>query len=71
MGWLCWPETKDTDMNATDLKQIRELLGWTQARLARELRISRRTLENWEQGRNMIPACAATVIRQIADREEK
>ena len=39
------------ELSAPDVKAVREQLGLSQTRMAAFLNVSRRTLENWEQGR--------------------
>ena len=40
-----------TDLSGEQIKQIREALDISRAVFAHQLRVSLRTLENWEQGR--------------------
>lgn len=53
----------DADM----IREIREKLHISRAVFARRLRISARTLENWEQGRAKPNAQAATLIMMVRD----
>lgn len=50
-------------MTPTELKQLRALLGWTQARLAQELGVHRNTVARWEMGLWPIPLGYAKLIR--------
>ena len=40
-----------TELTGDQIKQIREALGISRTVFAHQLRVSKRTLENWEQGR--------------------
>jgi len=55
---------------ATSVAGIRESLGLSQQELADLLGISRRTLENWEQGRRE-PTGAAKVLLRVAHSHPK
>ena len=61
-------------INAEMIRDIREKLHVSRAVFARRLRVSARTLENWEQGRAKPNAQAATLImmvRQFPDTLDK
>ncbi len=57
-------------LHAASVSGVRERLGLSQQELADLLGISRRTLENWEQGRRE-PTGAAKVLLKIAGRHPK
>lgn len=54
-------------IHAASVAGVRERLGLSQQELADLLGISRRTLENWEQGRRE-PTGAAKVLLKVAER---
>jgi len=56
------PLKVDADM----IRNIREKLHVSRAVFARRLRVSARTLENWEQGRAKPNAQAATLIMMVS-----
>ena len=53
-------------VNAEMIRDIREKLHVSRAVFARRLRVSSRTLENWEQGRAKPNAQAATLIMMVS-----
>ena len=55
--------SRATALELTDIKEVREKTGLTQAEFAARLHISARTLQNWEQGRRYPTGPAATLIR--------
>lgn len=57
-------------IHAASVTGVRERLGLSQQELADLLGISRRTLENWEQGRRE-PTGAAKVLLKVAERHPK
>lgn len=57
-------------LHAASVTGVRERLGLSQQELADLLGISRRTLENWEQGRRA-PTGAAKVLLKVAERHPK
>lgn len=57
-------------LHAASVSGVRERLGLSQQELADLLGISRRTLENWEQGRRE-PTGAAKVLLKVAERHPK
>ncbi|MDB6128174.1 MAG: helix-turn-helix domain protein [Verrucomicrobia bacterium] len=57
-------------LHAVSVTGVRERLGLSQQELADLLGISRRTLENWEQGRRE-PTGAAKVLLKVAERHPK
>lgn len=67
------PETwrrRQAALHAASVIGIRERLGLSQQELADLLGISRRTVENWEQGRRE-PTGAAKVLLKVAARHPK
>lgn len=55
-------------LSAPDVKAIREQFGMSQSDMATFLNVSKRTLENWEQGRRG-PAGPAQTLLRIMERE--
>ena len=53
-----------------DVKGIRKKLGLTQAEFARRFGLSRRTIEQWEQGR-AVPDRPARILLAVIDREHR
>ncbi|HUG10213.1 MAG TPA: helix-turn-helix domain-containing protein [Opitutaceae bacterium] len=58
---------RQAKLKAVSVSEVRENLGLSQQELADLLGISRRTLENWEQGRRE-PTGAAKVLLRVAER---
>lgn len=58
------------EFSAPDVKTVREKFGMSQADMATFLNVSKRTLENWEQGRRGPTGPARTLLR-IMDREPR
>lgn len=54
-----------SEITSTELVKLREKLHLSQAVFARYLRINKRTLENWEQGRAKPNAQAALLIKMV------
>ena len=52
-------------ITSAELVRLREELHLSQAMFARYLRINKRTLENWEQGRAKPNAQATVLIRMV------
>jgi len=50
-------------VNPLDVKAIREKAGLSQSELANMMRVSVRTLQNWEQGRRRPTGPASALIR--------
>ncbi|MBT3093696.1 MAG: helix-turn-helix domain-containing protein [Candidatus Thiodiazotropha sp. (ex Lucina pensylvanica)] len=48
-----------------EVKAIRESMGFSQARFARTFGVSKRTVENWEQGRRRLTGAARTLLRLV------
>ena len=53
-----------------DVKSIRKQFGLSQSQMATFLNVSKRTLENWEQGRRSPTGSAQTLLR-IMEREPR
>lgn len=53
-------------MDGTDIKRIRDSLEMSQAEFALLLRVSVRTLQNWEQNRNT-PSASGVALLQLAE----
>lgn len=53
------------ELQSGELAQLREKLNVSQAVFAQYLRINKRTLENWEQGRAKPNAQAAVLIKLV------
>ena len=51
-----------SDMTPEKFKEIREMLGWSQAQMADYLGINYRTVGRWELGRTRIPHMAALLV---------
>ncbi len=56
-----------TEVELNDVAQARQSTGLSQAQFAEALHISKRTLQEWEQGRRS-PSGAAQALIQIAKR---
>lgn len=56
-------------MSPTELRQLRLLLGWSQARLAQELGVHPHTISKWERGvpGYPIPLVVAKYLRLITE----
>ena len=65
------PETLPRrEISAPDVKAVREQFGLSQSQMAAFLNVSKRTLENWEQGRRGPTGPAQTLLR-IMEREPR
>jgi putative transcriptional regulator len=49
------------------IRQCRELKGWTQERLARDLGVSLNTVQRWESGKNQPSPLALEKLQKILD----
>jgi DNA-binding transcriptional regulator YiaG len=56
---------KEYRMSGTELKDIRERLGYTQAELAKEVGVKTDTVSKWEQGRRNIPAPVEKLLKLL------
>ena len=61
------PERDSPNVSGEEIKELRARLSVSRSVLARYLRTSTRTLENWEQGRAQPNDQAALLIRLIAN----
>lgn len=52
-----------TEFSEPEVKNIRERVGLSQSRFATLIGVSKRTLENWEQGRRHPTGPAKTLLR--------
>lgn len=50
-------------MNSARVKKLRRRLRWTQIKLAKQMGVCRRTVQNWEK--RGCPAMASTVLRTL------
>ena len=57
-------------LGAYDVKQARKVLGVTQMKFARMLRVSPETVRKWEQGRNPIEGPAGILIKGLIQKPE-
>ncbi len=59
------------NMTGKQFKKLRESIGYTQAKLAKELDLYIRTVSRWETGELPVPKVAELSLRFIADRARK
>jgi putative transcriptional regulator len=52
---------------AYKIRQCRELKGWTQERLAREIGVSLNTVQRWESGKNQPSPLALEKLQRLLD----
>ncbi|MFC1320444.1 MAG: helix-turn-helix domain-containing protein [gamma proteobacterium symbiont of Ctena orbiculata] len=57
--------SRSFDYPDPEVKAIRESMGYSQARFARTFGVSKRTVENWEQGRRRPTGAARTLLRFV------
>lgn len=57
--------SRSFDYPDPEVKAIRESMGYSQARFARTFGVSKRTVENWEQGRRRPTGAARTLLRLV------
>ena len=55
---------------ATDVQAVRARTGLSQSEFARLMRVSTRTLQNWEQRRRQPTGPAAALLKMVADAPE-
>ena len=55
---------------ATDVQAVRERIGLSQSEFARLMRVSTRTLQNWEQRRRQPTGPAAALLTMVATAPE-
>ena len=60
-----------SNITAAKLKKIRQLHGWSQEDLARELGVSFATVNRWENGKTKPSRLAQDKIRQVANMESR
>lgn len=53
-------------MDGSELRRIRERLGWTQRRLADELGVAENSVARWERDELGMRATAERLVRRIA-----
>jgi putative transcriptional regulator len=58
--------SRSFDFPEPEVKAIRERLGVSQSRFAIILGVSKRTVENWEQGRRHPTGAARSLLRVVA-----
>lgn len=58
-------------MTGTELKRIREELGWTQSRIANEIGVTANTMARWERGEIKIYEPAARLIGFVSQGRKK
>lgn len=56
-------------MTGTDLRALRQLLGWSQGRLAEELGVSQSAVSRWENDDRTIPGPVQRLLERL-DREQ-
>ncbi len=57
-------------MNPEQLKAWRNALGWSQWKLAKMLRVHRRTISAWEHGRQSSPPFLALALNELKRRHQ-
>lgn len=55
-------------INSRNVKQLREKLGWSQEKLARDLSVSVNTIRRWEKGINEPSTLAKNVLLNLLKR---
>ena len=60
------PELRHTALPATDVQAVRERTGLSQSEFAQLMRVSTRTLQNWEQHRRQPTGPAAALLAMVA-----
>jgi putative transcriptional regulator len=58
------------ELSAPDVKAIREAFGLSQSQMAVFLDVSKKTLQNWEQGRRGPTGAAQTLLRVMEKEPE-
>lgn len=49
------PDTRTKELDPEKLRRLRRARGWSQERLAEELRVNKKTIERWERGNPIFP----------------
>ena len=52
-------------MTGKQFKELRESIGYTQARLAKEIDVTIRSLTRWETGKTPIPKIAEIALKHL------
>ena len=60
-----------SDNIAAELKKLRQIHGWSQEYLARELGVSFATVNRWENGKTKPSRLAYDKIKQVANMESR
>jgi transcriptional regulator with XRE-family HTH domain len=58
-------------MKGSDLRKLREKLGWTQVEMAKALFVAANTVARWERDERSITESRALMIRMLVDREKR
>lgn len=56
-------------MKATEVRELRQRLGWSQGRLARAMHVALQTVKCWEAGRRSISPAMELLMFLIEERE--
>ena len=64
------PVLRHVALPATDVQAVRERTGLSQSEFARLMRVSTRTLQNWEQHRRQPTGPAAALLTMVATAPE-
>ncbi|HZE90299.1 MAG TPA: NadS family protein [Rhizobacter sp.] len=64
------PGGRHAALPATDVQAVRERTGLSQSEFARLMRVSTRTLQNWEQHRRQPTGPAAALLKMVASAPE-
>ena len=67
-----WVDTMTVSDNiVAELKKLRQMRGWSQEDLARELGVSFATVNRWENGKTKPSRLAYDKIKQVANMESR
>jgi putative transcriptional regulator len=64
------PASRAFEVQPSELRELRERFGLTQARFSALMGISVSTLRNWEQGRRRPEGSARVLLRVVAERPD-
>jgi putative transcriptional regulator len=64
------PVLRQVPLPGTDVQAVRERVGLSQSEFARLMRVSTRTLQNWEQHRRQPTGPAAALLAMVASAPE-